>query len=99
MRQETKDRAYCRQCIYYGSEEYGNNLCDFMLRTGKQRGCRYGEGCEKRIMREKRDGNARAGIEARAGTLLREGNRPEGVGANTALREGTRPEGVGANTD
>ena len=53
------DREYCRKCIFYGSEEYGNNLCDFMLQTGQRRGCKYGVGCEKRILKEnKHDGKA-----------------------------------------
>ena len=46
------DRKYCRQCIYYGSEEYGHNLCDYMLMTGIRRGCHYGDGCERRVVRE-----------------------------------------------
>lgn len=47
-----KDREYCRACIYYGSEEYGHNLCDYLLMTGNRRGCHYGEGCERRVMHE-----------------------------------------------
>ena len=47
-KQNTKDRNYCKKCVYYGSEEYGGNLCDYMLRTGHRRGCKAGEGCTKR---------------------------------------------------
>ena len=46
--QSTKDRAYCRKCVFYGSESYGGNLCDYLLRTGHRRGCRAGEGCKRR---------------------------------------------------
>lgn len=42
-----EDRAYCRGCAYYGSENYGNNLCDYIIRTGHRRGCKAGVGCEK----------------------------------------------------
>jgi predicted RNA-binding Zn-ribbon protein involved in translation (DUF1610 family) len=44
------DREYCKICDYYGSEEYGGNLCDYMLRTGRRRGCKAGEGCERRAI-------------------------------------------------
>lgn len=47
-RQENRDRAYCRKCEYYGSESYGGNLCDYMLRTGHRRGCKAGVGCMRR---------------------------------------------------
>jgi len=56
VRQQSKsmeDRKYCRKCIYYGSEEYGHNLCDYMLRTGLRRGCHYGTGCERRVIKVK----------------------------------------------
>lgn len=48
-KQEAADRRYCRQCQFYGSENYGRNLCDYMLRTGKRRGCHYGVGCGRRV--------------------------------------------------
>ena len=47
-KQETKDRNYCRSCMYHGSKNFCYNLCDYLLITGKQRGCRAGEGCDKR---------------------------------------------------
>jgi hypothetical protein len=34
VKAESADRRYCKRCIYYGSEEYGKNLCDYFLRTG-----------------------------------------------------------------
>lgn len=46
------DREYCKKCVYYGSEEYGNNLCDYILLVGHRRGCKAGVGCEKRKVRE-----------------------------------------------
>jgi len=52
LKQSAKDREYCKKCRYYGSEEYGHNLCDYMLVTGIRRGCHYGVGCERRVMRE-----------------------------------------------
>ena len=52
LKQSAKDRAYCRVCVYYGSEEYGHNLCDYMLTTGKRRGCHYGVGCDRRVVHE-----------------------------------------------
>ena len=50
-KQETKDRRFCRECRYYGSESYGRNLCDYLLQTGHMRGCPYGVGCTKRVIR------------------------------------------------
>lgn len=47
-KQEAKDREYCKRCIYYGSEIYGKNLCDYLLMTGQRRGCHYGVGCDRR---------------------------------------------------
>ena len=55
QKQESKDRAYCKVCVYYGSEEYGGNLCDYLLRTGRRRGCRYGEGCKRREIADESD--------------------------------------------
>lgn len=46
-KQETLDRKYCKECRYH-SGEYGENLCDYILHTGKRRGCKAGEGCERR---------------------------------------------------
>ena len=47
-KQESKDRVWCRKCLYHGSEAYCFNLCDYLLMTGHRRGCRAGEGCAKR---------------------------------------------------
>lgn len=47
-KQEIADRRYCRSCKFYGSENYGRNLCDFLLITGRRRGCKCGVGCERR---------------------------------------------------
>ena len=48
-KQETRDRAYCKDCRYH-SGTYGENLCDYILSTGKRRGCKAGEGCERRVI-------------------------------------------------
>lgn len=50
-KQEVKDKAWCRKCIYHGSENYGNYLCDYILLTGKRRGCKPGEGCNQRRLK------------------------------------------------
>lgn len=46
------DREYCKPCEYSGYGEYCRNLCDYYLKTGQRRGCHYGVGCERRVMRE-----------------------------------------------
>ena len=46
------DREYCKKCVYHGSHEYGNNLCDYILVVGHRRGCKAGVGCEKRVLKE-----------------------------------------------
>lgn len=46
------DREYCKPCIYYGVGEYSANLCDYILDTGHIRGCKYGVGCDKRVLKE-----------------------------------------------
>lgn len=51
------DREYCKPCIYCGVGEYSSNLCDYILDTGHIRGCKYGVGCEKRILKEKKNEN------------------------------------------
>ena len=52
------DRAYCKPCDYYGSEDYGKNLCDYILKTGHRRGCKAGVGCTQREIRN--ENNARS---------------------------------------
>ena len=49
------DLEYCKPCIYRGSVEYGNNLCDYILYTGHRRGCKAGVGCVKREVAESGD--------------------------------------------
>lgn len=49
-KQDAADREYCKPCIYRGSVEYGNNLCDYILLTGKRRGCKAGVGCTERVI-------------------------------------------------
>ena len=53
------DREYCKPCQYYGSEEYGHNLCDYMLVTGHRRGCHYGTGCERRVIKQEGEADER----------------------------------------
>ena len=55
QRQASKDRAYCKKCVFYGSGEYHNNLCDYILKTGHVRGCKAGVGCERREAHELED--------------------------------------------
>lgn len=50
-KQEAKDRAYCKPCIYRASS-YGENLCDYILIEKKPRGCKAGEGCNQRTLKE-----------------------------------------------
>lgn len=47
-RKEKEDRAYCKPCEYYGTNDYVNNLCDYLLRTGHARGCKAGVGCRRK---------------------------------------------------
>ncbi len=42
-----KDRAYCKQCVYANRHD-SINLCNYILITGKMRGCKAGVGCERR---------------------------------------------------
>lgn len=51
QRVENADKAYCRECIYYGAKVGSGNLCDYILHTGIRRGCKAGEGCERRKIR------------------------------------------------
>lgn len=56
---EAENRQYCKPCIYCGVGEYSSNLCDYLLETGHIRGCKYGVGCDKRVLKEeKHDGKA-----------------------------------------
>lgn len=50
--EEEANRKYCKPCIYCGIGEYSANLCDYILDTGHRRGCKYGVGCTKRILKE-----------------------------------------------
>lgn len=52
------DFEYCKPCVYRGSEEYGKNLCDYILLVGHRRGCKAGVGCEKRKVRENNENHA-----------------------------------------
>lgn len=57
--EEEANRKYCKPCIYCGVGEYSSNLCDYLLETGHIRGCKYGVGCDKRVLKEKKhDGKA-----------------------------------------
>ena len=47
-----EDRLWCRKCIYRGRTGHDSDrpwLCEYVLVTGKPRGCKAGEGCEKRV--------------------------------------------------
>lgn len=46
------DREYCKHCEYHGGAEGAYNLCDYYLRTGERRGCRAGDGCERRALKK-----------------------------------------------
>lgn len=46
------DKLFCKPCIYRSRYTGAHdNLCDFILRTGKPRGCPPGVGCRKRIIK------------------------------------------------
>ncbi len=49
QRTEDADRAWCRRCVYR-SPHIESNLCDYLLNTGKRRGCKAGKGCERRVL-------------------------------------------------
>ena len=46
------DKRFCRPCIYRGNHtDAYKNLCDYILCTGKPRGCGPGVRCRKRIIK------------------------------------------------
>ena len=50
------DRLWCRKCIYRARTGHDHDrpwLCEYVLITGKPRGCKAGEGCEKRVEEKK----------------------------------------------
>ncbi len=51
QKQTAKDRAYCHKCIY-GNKHNDDYLCNYIMRTGHQRGCKPGEGCTMRVLGE-----------------------------------------------
>lgn len=49
------DRLFCRPCVYASPPtEAHANLCDYILQTGKPRGCPPGEGCKRRIVKRRK---------------------------------------------
>ncbi len=44
------DKAYCEKCIYHGFIRDGGMTCDYILIVGHRRGCKAGDGCEKRAL-------------------------------------------------
>lgn len=51
------DRLWCRKCIYRARTGHDHDcpwLCEYVLITGKPRGCKAGEGCEKRAEETKK---------------------------------------------
>ena len=51
-KQDAKDRAFCKKCIYHGSKDCMVNLCDYLIFTGHPRGCKAGYGCIRREIAE-----------------------------------------------
>ena len=51
-----KDAAYCKGCVFRADTwPVGRNLCDYMIKTGRRRGCPPGVGCTKRtVIKEKK---------------------------------------------
>lgn len=49
VKQDSSDRMYCIKCEY-ASDNVSCNLCDYLLITGKPRGCKYGVGCTERVL-------------------------------------------------
>ena len=47
-----KNRAWCSTCIYRGGLRDGTFTCDYILHTGKRRGCKPGYGCERKRVNE-----------------------------------------------
>lgn len=45
--QRKRDDKYCSKCIYHGLIA-GHCFCDYLSIVGTRRGCKSGEGCEKR---------------------------------------------------
>lgn len=49
-----EDKRFCRPCVYCGKRGYAyHNLCDYILLTGRPRGCPPGVGCTERKRAEK----------------------------------------------
>lgn len=47
--------SYCEPCVYSRvNDQYGLTLCNYIIITGKRRGCPAGKGCDKRIIGEKK---------------------------------------------
>ena len=44
MEAHKRKRAYCRDCMYRGKD----GACDYYFLTGERRGCKAGEGCDKK---------------------------------------------------
>lgn len=49
---ETADQRYCARCIFAAAPTMLENdyLCQYILLTGKRRGCKPGRGCPKRVL-------------------------------------------------
>lgn len=43
------DREWCKPCAFC-SQHFESHLCDYLIRTGHRRGCKAGEGCERRVL-------------------------------------------------
>lgn len=48
--QQQKDKEFCSKCFYRGWGAYFENLCDYLILTGTPRGCKAGDGCNKRMI-------------------------------------------------
>lgn len=46
--------SYCKPCVYSRWSHHCNLLCDYIGVTGQRRGCPPGDGCEKRVIGERK---------------------------------------------
>ena len=59
-------RAECKGCIYRGWIADTFSTCDYMILTGKPRGCPPGKGCIRRVINARHHIHSKRGGEALA---------------------------------
>ena len=46
----------CKDCIYFSmNRHYSNKSCDYIIKTGKRRGCPAGDECDKYTSKKDKD--------------------------------------------